>query len=97
MKFSAAIFASAVAALAAAPSAMAFAPAVSQVHKTASASAGVASLPAATKLFMSDEVGFHSVICLLDRTKLAGARAYLKTGLHCIRKWCMVCWYLFSW
>ena len=54
MKFSAAIFASAVAALAAAPSAVAFAPAVSQVHKTA----GVASLPAATKLFMSDEVGY---------------------------------------
>ena len=57
MKFSAAIFASAVAALAAAPSAVAFAPAVSQVHKTAAA-AGVASLPAATKLFMSDEVGY---------------------------------------
>lgn len=57
MKFSAAIFASAVAALAAAPSAMAFAPAVSQVHKTAAA-AGVASLPASTKLFMSDEVGY---------------------------------------
>ena len=54
MKFSAAIFASAVAALVAAPSAVAFAPAVSQVHKTA----GVASLPAATKLFMSDEVGY---------------------------------------
>ena len=58
MKFSTAIFASAVAALAAAPSATAFAPAVSQVHKTAAAAAGVASLPAATKLFMSDEVGF---------------------------------------
>ena len=57
MKFSAAIFASAVAALAAAPSAVAFAPAVSQVHKAAAA-AGVASLPAATKLFMSDEVGY---------------------------------------
>lgn len=56
MKFSAAIFASAVAALVAAPSAVAFAPAVSQVHKTAAA--GVASLPAATKLFMSDEVGY---------------------------------------
>lgn len=57
MKFSAAIFASAVAALATAPSAMAFAPAVSQVHKTAAAAAGVNSLPSATKLFMSDEVG----------------------------------------
>jgi hypothetical protein len=54
MKFSAAIFASAIAALAAAPSAMAFAPAVSQVQKTVGAAAST--LPT-SKLFMSDEVG----------------------------------------
>ena len=63
MKFSAAIFASAVAALAAAPSATAFAPAVSQIQKTAAAAAST--LPSST-LFMAEDVSPLPRNCSLE-------------------------------
>ncbi len=64
MKFSAAIFASAVAALTAAPSAMAFAPAVSQIQKTAAATAA-STLPSST-LFMAEDVSSLPLNCSLE-------------------------------
>ena len=64
MKFSAAIFASAVAALAAAPSVTAFAPAaVSQIQKTAAAAAST--LPSST-LFMAEDVSPLPLNCSLE-------------------------------
>ena len=65
MKFSAAIFASAVAALAAAPSAMAFAPAVSQIQKSAAAAAATSTLPSST-LFMAEDVSSLPLNCSLE-------------------------------